>query len=121
MKRIHGIALAVITLFSSAFGVTPPPAGITLIGKGLVSGSALDKSGLKGNICQAGNLQNCVPKAILGGFGSAFTYTGHNYVYVAAPDRGPFDCLTDVPYLNRIDFFKITTDIDAPFPNINVR
>jgi hypothetical protein len=120
MKRIHGVALAVITLFSSAFGVTPP-AEITLIGKGQVSGSSLDKSGLKGNICQAGNPENCVPKAILGGFGSALTYTGHNNVYVAAPDRGPFDGLTDVPYLNRIHFFKITTDIDAPFPNINVR
>jgi hypothetical protein len=120
MKRIHGIALSVITLFSSTLGVPPPPAGITLIGKGLVSGSALDKSGLTGGICQAGNLNNCVPKAILGGFGSALTYTGHNNVYIAAPDRGPFDGLTDVPYLNRIHFFKITTDIDAPFPNINV-
>jgi hypothetical protein len=42
---------------------------------------------------------NCVPKELLGGFGSALTYTGHNNVYVAAPDRGPFDGLTDVPYL----------------------
>ncbi|HEU0180182.1 MAG TPA: esterase-like activity of phytase family protein [Blastocatellia bacterium] len=119
MKRIHGIALAVITLFSSAFGVTPP-AGITLVGKGLVPGAALDKSGLTGNICQAGNPANCVPKALFGGFGSALTYTGHNNVYIAAPDRGPFDGLTDVPYLDRIHFLKITTDLDASFPNINV-
>jgi hypothetical protein len=82
--------------------------------------AALDKSGLNGNICQAGNPANCVPKALFGGFGSALTYTGHNHVYIAAPDRGPFDGLTDVPYLNRVHFLKITTDLNAPFPNINV-
>jgi hypothetical protein len=120
MKRIHGIALAVVTLFSSAFGVAYPPAGITLIGKGLVPGAALDKSGLTGNICQAGNPANCVPKSLFGGFGSALTYTGHNQVYIAAPDRGPFDGLTDVPYLDRVHFLKITTDVGAPFPNIRV-
>src|SRR5262245_32109205 len=118
MKRFLGIALAVVTLFGSTLGV-PPLAGITLIGKGLVPGAALDKSGLTGNICQAGNPANCVPQALLGAFGSALAYTGHNNVYIAAPDRGPFDGLTDVPYLNRVHFLKITTDLDAPFPNIN--
>ena len=54
MKSIRGIALAVITLFSSTLGAAPPD-GITLIGKGLVPGAALDKSGLTGAICQAGN------------------------------------------------------------------
>src|SRR6266508_1086672 len=119
MKSIRGIALAVITLFGSTLGATPP-AGITLIGKGLVPGAALDKSGLAGNICQAGNPTNCVPQALFGGFGSALTYTGHNHVYIAAPDRGPFDGLTDAPYLDRVHFLKITTDPDAPFPNISV-
>jgi hypothetical protein len=119
MKQIRGIALAVVTLFSSTLG-SAPPVGITLIGKGLVPGAALDKSGLAGNICQAGNPANCVPKALFGGFGSALTYTGHNHVYIAAPDRGPFDGLTDVPYLDRVHFLKITTDQGAPFPNINV-
>jgi hypothetical protein len=119
MKQIRGIALAVVTLFSSTLG-SAPPVGITLIGKGLVPGAALDKSGLAGNICQAGNPANCVPKALFGGFGSALTYTGHNHVYIAAPDRGPFDGLTDVPYLDRIHFLKITTDPGAPFPNMNV-
>jgi hypothetical protein len=117
MKRNLGIALAVITLFGSTLGVTPP-AGITLIGKGLVPGAALDKSGLSGNICQAGNPANCVPNTLFGGFGSALTYTGHNHVYIAAPDRGPFDGLTDIPYLDRVHFLKITTDLDSPFPNI---
>jgi hypothetical protein len=117
MKQILGIALAVVTLFGSTLGIVPPE-GITLIGKGLVSGAALDKSGLTGNICQAGNPANCVSKALFGGFGSALAYTGHNNVYIGAPDRGPFDGLTDVPYLDRIHFLKITTDLGAPFPNI---
>jgi len=119
MKRIRGIFLAVVVLFGSTPGVTPPSEGITLIGKGLVPGTSLDKSRLTGDICQAGNPANCVPAALFGGFGSALTYTGHNNVYIAAPDRGPFDGLTDVPYLDRIHFLKITTDLDAPFPNIN--
>src|SRR5499426_1510154 len=119
MKCIRGIALAVITLFGSTLGAVPP-VGITLIGKGLVPGAAIDKSGLTGNICQASNITNCVPQALFGGFGSALTYTGHNHVYIAAPDRGPFDGLTDVPYLDRVHFLKITTNPDAPFPNISV-
>jgi len=119
MKQIRGIALAVIALFGSTLGAVPP-VGITLIGKGLVPAAALDKSGLTGNICQAGNPANCVPKALFGGFGSALTYTGHNHVFIAAPDRGPFDGLTDVPYLDRVHFLKITTATDSPFPNINV-
>ncbi len=97
--------------------VLPVP-GITLIGKGVISGTALDKSGLTGNICQAGVPANCVPKAIFGGFGSDITYTGHDNVFIAAPDRGPFDGLTDVPYLDRFHFLHITTDVGAPFPNI---
>src|SRR5262245_49907391 len=117
MKRFCGIALIVLTVFSSSFSV-PPPIGITLIGKGLIDGNALDKSGLTGNICQAGNPANCVPKSLLGGLGSALAYTGHNNVFVAAPDRDPFDGLTDVPYLDRIHFLKITTNLNAAFPNI---
>jgi hypothetical protein len=119
MKQIRGIALAVVALFGSTLGAAPP-VGITLIGRGLVPGASLDKSGLTGNICQAGNPTNCVPKALFGGFGSALTYTGHNHVYIAAPDRGPFDGLTDVPYLDRVHFLKITTATGSPFPNINV-
>src|SRR6185295_20163065 len=62
---------------------------------------------------------NCVPKAIFGGFGSDLTYTGHNDVFIAAPDRGPFDGLTDVPYLDRVHFLHITIDVGASFPNIH--
>lgn len=117
MLRVLATALAVIVLTTAP---TPPALtpGITLVGKGVVSGSALDTSGLAGNICQASALANCVPKAIFGGFGSDLTYTGHDNVFIAAPDRGPFDGLTDVPYLDRFYFLHITTDVGAAFPNI---
>lgn len=123
MIRVLAIALAAIALTSSTLSLFAPnpqalTPGITLIGRGVVSGNALDTSGLTGNICQAGVPANCVPKAILGGFGSDITYTGHDNVFLAAPDRGPFDGLTDVPYLDRFYFVHITTDVGAPFPNI---
>ena len=123
MLRVLATALAVISLTTATlcFSAPTPPVvtpGITLVGKGVVSGSALDTSGLSGNICQSGAPANCVPKAIFGGFGSDLTYTGHDNVFIAAPDRGPFDGLTDVPYLDRFYFLHITTDVDAPFPNI---
>ena len=124
MVRALGTAVAVLLFIGSTLSFslhTPQPAiaGITMIGQGPVSGSASDKSGLTGVICQAGVPANCVSKAIFGGFGSDVTYTGHDDVFVAAPDRGPFDGLTDVPYLDRIHFLHITTDVGAPFPNIH--
>lgn len=125
MIRVMGTALAVLAITTSTLSLpaftAPLTSGITLIGKGLVSASALDKSGLTGNICQAGVPANCVPKAIFGGFGSDLTYTGHDNVFVSAPDRGPFDGLTDVPYLDRFHFLHITTELGAPFPNIHTR
>ncbi|HKZ00835.1 MAG TPA: hypothetical protein VJ180_01260 [Pyrinomonadaceae bacterium] len=81
------ISLLCLPLFSSRSAIP----GITLIGKGQVDGAALDKPGFTGNICQAATLANCVPKAVFGGFGSDLTYTGHDNVFIAAPDRGPFD------------------------------
>lgn len=126
MMRVLGTAVAVLLFISSTLSfspTTPRPAvaGITMIGQGFVSGAATDKSGLSGVICQAGAPANCVSKAIFGGFGSDVTYTGHDNVFVAAPDRGPFDGLTDVPYLDRVHFLHITTDVGAPFPNIQTR
>ena len=123
MLRVLAMALAILALITSTLSFSPSNAqpltpGITLIGKGVISGSALDTSGLTGNICQASALANCVPKAIFGGFGSDITYTGHDNVFIAAPDRGPFDGLTDVPYLDRFYFLHITTDLGTPFPNI---
>jgi hypothetical protein len=124
MLRLLATAFAILALTASTLCFHAPHSqaltpGITLIGKGAVSGSALDSSGLTGNICQAGVPANCVPAAIFGGFGSDITYTGHDDVFIAAPDRGPFDGLTDQPYLDRFYFLHITTDVDAPFPNIH--
>jgi hypothetical protein len=126
MIRLLSSAMAVLLLCVSIFSISPnaplaPPPGILLVGKGEVAGTALDKSGLAGNICQAGVADNCVPKAIFGGFGSDLTYTGHDNVFVAAPDRGPFDGLTDTPYIDRFHLLQITTDVGAPFPNIQTR
>src|SRR5262245_13433046 len=111
MTRPWATTLAALALTASSLCAATD--GITLVGKGLVEGTALDKSNLQGNICQASDPTNCVPKALLGGFGSALTYTGHDNVYIAAPDRGPFDGLTDVPYLDRFHFLRITTDLNA--------
>ena len=96
--------VAISTLYAAA------PAGIALVGIGYIPGTALDLSGLTGKICQAGNPNNCIPRATLGGLGSDLTYTGHDEVYIAAPDRGPFDGLTDVEYLDRVHFLHITTN-----------
>ena len=85
MTRPWGTALAVLLTASSLWAA---PNGITLVGKGLVSGTALDKSGLNGSICQAGVPTNCVPKAIFGGFGSD---------------------------LDRVHFLHITTNLGLPF------
>src|ERR1044072_1022248 len=109
MIRLFSTALAVLavtttTLSTPVLNPAPVTLGITLIGKGVVSGTSLDKSGLTGDICQASVPANCVPKAIFGGFGSDITYTGHDNVFLAAPDRGPFDGLTTIPYLDRVHF-----------------
>jgi len=108
------LTLAVVTLGGSAFAAAP----VELVGKGTVPADALDKSGLIGPICQQGAPATCVDKAILGGFGSDIAYTGHDDVYIAAPDRGPYDGLTDVPYVDRFHFLRITTDVGAAYPNI---
>ena len=94
------------------------PPGITLVGVGSVGGSLLDKSGLPGVLCQAGAPANCVPHAIFGGFGSDVTYTGHDDVFISAPDRGPFDGLTDKPFADRVHYLHIQTNVGQPFPNI---
>ena len=117
MMRLCAVVLVCLILLAPSVRTATP--GITLVGKGVISGTALDKSGLTGNICQAGAPANCVPKAIFGGFGSDLTYTGHDNVFIAAPDRGPFDGLTDTPYLDRVHFLHISTDLGAPFPNIH--
>src|SRR5262245_46606891 len=79
--------------------------GVTLVARGLVPGSDLDASGLKGKICKVDDATNCIPKATLGGFGSGMTATGNDDVFIGVSDRGPFDGRTNEPYLDRFHFF----------------
>jgi hypothetical protein len=67
-------------------------------------------SGLEGEICQKADPTKCIDKKTLGGFGSAISYTGYDNVFLAVPDRGPFDGLTNVPYLDRFHILHITVD-----------
>src|SRR6187401_157528 len=101
----------------------PPDPGIELIGVGSVPGSALDLSGLQDSQICALDIDklptsNCISAALLGGFGSGFTYTGYDDVFLGTPDRGPFDGRTDVPYLDRFHFFHVKLDPAAALPNI---
>ena len=94
--------------------------GVTLIGKGAIPGDALDLSGLQGLICDFTGTY-CMERATFGGFGSALTYTGHDDVFLAVPDRGPFDGRTDPsgdPYFDRFNLLHITVNVGASFPNI---
>ena len=106
-----GLVATLFVPFSLVFAAAPP--GIELVATGYIPGNVLDKSGLTGVICQAGNPTNCVPKAVFGGLGSDLSYTGHDNVFIAAPDRGPFDGLTDVPFLDRLHFLHITTNLQS--------
>jgi hypothetical protein len=108
--------LFVVPIIASLKAVNPV---VALIGVGAVAGNLLDKSGLAGQpICQVDAATNCIDKATFGGFGSALAYTGSDNVFLAVPDRGPFDGRTDVPYLDRFHFIHLTIDSKAAFPNI---
>src|SRR5262245_65835674 len=93
--------------------------GVSLVGVGYVAGNSLDLSGLAGQpICLRDDNTVCIDQATMGGFGSAIAYTGHDNVFLAAPDRGPFDGLTNTPYLDRVHFLHIALNAGATFPNI---
>src|SRR5262245_39198616 len=99
MRLFSRAALAALILTASSLHAADP--GVTLIGRGKVDGDLADKSGLTGQICQKDNDANCIDRTTFGGFGSGLTYTGFNNVFLATPDRGPFDGRTDIPYLDR--------------------
>ena len=61
-------------ILSLCVGAASAPPGIELVATRYIPGNVLDKSGLAGVICQAGNPGNCVPKAVFGGFGSALAW-----------------------------------------------
>lgn len=118
MKALKRVALVTLIASASALWGAADP-GVTFIGRGEIPGNSLDKSGLFGNICQKDVPTNCIHKAIFGGMGSALTYTGHDKVFLAVPDRGPFDGRTDVPYLDRFHFLYMNVDTSKN-PNTNV-
>ena len=113
-------ALAAILIGTSVLTLSAADPGVTFIGRGLVDGDAHDKSGLDGQeICREADPEDCIDQATFGGFGSGLTFTGHDNVFLAVPDRGPFDGLTDVPYWDRFHFLYMTVNVGAPFPNID--
>src|SRR5262245_17129478 len=111
-QRWRAVAAAVLLICPLVLSIEAANPGVTLVGVGFVSGTALDRSGLAGqSICSIDDTTNCIDAATLGGFGSAVAYTGFDDVFVAVPDRGPFDGRTDVPYLDRFHFFHMTTEV----------
>lgn len=122
MRRGWRAAVTVLILGLAVATTSATDPGITLIGVGSVPGDALDLSGLAGSpICQRDDASVCIDRATLGGLGSAVTSTGVDSVFLATPDRGPFDGRTDVPYLDRFHFLKITVDPTEAFPNVRAR
>jgi hypothetical protein len=121
---IAGTTALIVTIsVARMMAADPPDPGVTLIGTGSVSGSASDLSGLAGSTICAIDINkvittNCIDAATLGGFGSGFTYTGFDSVFLGVPDRGPFDGRTDVPYPTRFHFFHMTVNLSQAFPNI---
>jgi hypothetical protein len=108
-------AVAVVTMSAADLGVS-------LIGIGLIPGNALDKSGLAGQpICQKDTPSVCIDQATLGGLGSAVTYSGFDNLFLATPDRGPFDGRTTVPYFDRFHVLQIKVNEGAAFPNVTTK
>jgi hypothetical protein len=120
MKHRAGAASVVLALSLSYVGKAhAADPGVTLVGVGAVPGTALDKSGLAGHsICKVDDASSCIDQATFGGFGSALTYSGFDRIFVAVPDRGPFDGRTDLPYRDRMHFLRLTTKVGQAFPNI---
>src|SRR5262245_61280566 len=113
---LSALGLVVLVLVGSLGAASP---GVTFIGIGFGDGTAVDKSGLDGQqICQfieppSNATPDCIDQATFGGFGSALAYTGFNGVFLAAPDRGPFDGRTDVPYRDRAHYLHLAVNTSA--------
>ena len=108
MKQRTAVVAVVSFAAGTLWGQADP--GIKFIGRGAIPGNQADKSGLKGSICQLGNPANCIPSTTLGGLGSGIAYTGFDNLFLAAPDRGPFDGRTNVPYLDRFHYLRLNVD-----------
>lgn len=119
MAKSWGRVVAVVALAAGlVVSVSAADPGIQLIGWGEVSGHTLDLSGLAGQeICRKDDPGDCIDQATFGGWGSGFAYTGHDNVYLAVPDRGPFDGRTDVQYRDRFHVVHMVIDPTKPFPS----
>ena len=107
-QRWLAVVTAVSLLSPFLVHIRAADTGVTLIGVGGVAGSALDLSGLAGKqICVVNDPTTCIDQATLGGFGSAIAYTGFDNVFLAVPDRGPFD---DGDVLRRVAADDVSAD-----------
>ena len=111
MKVFRRAAVAALVMTASSLWAADP--GVTFAGRGEIKGDSSDKSGLRGDICQKENPANCIPKSTLGGLGSALAYSGFDNVFLAFPDRGPFDGRTDGSYLDRFHFLHLDVDLSV--------
>ena len=119
MKSKWLVSACAVMAAAAVVALSAANPGVTLIGVGAIPGNSLDRSGLAGKtICRIDDDTACIDQATLGGLGSAVTYTGFNNVFLAVPDRGPFDGRTNVPYFDRFHLLQMTVDTKAAFPNI---
>jgi hypothetical protein len=81
---------------------TASSAAVNFIGEGSLPGTTRDQSGLSGLL-----EDGVTPHNLVGGFGSAITYSGKQNLYIATPDRGPADGNTS--YIDR--FYTISIDV----------
>jgi hypothetical protein len=116
MRLVSNAAVAALFLPAALSAAQDP--GIEFVGLGFVPGYDLDRSKASGTTCSADDASNCIDNRTLGAFGSCLAYTGHDNVFVAVNDRGPFDGRTNVPYDDRIQFFLFELNTSAAFPNI---
>ena len=119
MKSKWLVSACAVMAAAAVVALSAANPGVTLIGVGAIPGNSLDRSGLAGKtICRVEDDSACIDQATLGGLGSGVTYTGFNNIFLAVPDRGPFDGRTDVPYDDRFHLLQMTVDTKAAFPNI---
>ena len=119
MKHGWVAASTVAFLTTSVLTLSAADPGVTLVGTGTIPGDTLDRSGLAGRaICQRDDTTVCIDQAQLGGLGSGVTYSGFDNLFLAVPDRGPFDGRTNVPYLDRVHALRLALNTNAAFPNI---
>lgn len=84
-----GSRFASLLVSGSLLLAAPAGAAPVLIGTGTIPGTATDSSGLT-NLLEDG----VTPGNLVGGLGSAITYTGKGTLYHMTPDRGPADGAT---------------------------